>query len=125
MRFYTYGVLGRIVFRCIRVTPESARHATSRFSVTGQSFGALSSALDSGSPEMPSRRVSTQATPSAGSCLPCYSEVARTRLRRFTTALSAATAFSGGGDSRDMGSDGLGSAHGFGGSKLNGSAACS
>ena len=100
MRCYAYGVLGRIFFPCMRVTPESARHATFRFSATGQSFGARSSAFDSGSPEMPSCQVSTQATSYLGSCL-CYREVARTWLRRSATALSVATAFSGGGDSGD------------------------
>ena len=67
MRRFAYGVLGRISFPCMRITLESARHATSRFSATGPSFGELSSALDSGSPMMPSCQVLAQATPSVES----------------------------------------------------------
>ena len=73
MRVYAYGVLGRIFLPCRRVTPESARHATLWFSVQELSFGVPSSALDSWSPEMPSCRVSGQATSSARSS-PCYSQ---------------------------------------------------
>ena len=73
MRSVAYGVLGRICLPCRRVTPESTRHASSRFSAHEVSFVVPSSALDSWSPEMPSCRVSGQSTSSARSS-PCYSQ---------------------------------------------------
>ena len=97
MRCFAYGVLGRICFPCMRVTPESARHSTSRFLAAEVSFRSLSSAFSSGFQEMPSCQVSSQETPSAESC-PCYKKAARTRFSHSPSAFLAATAFSGDGE---------------------------
>ena len=93
-RSVAYGVLGRICFPRTRVTLESARQVTFRFSVLGWSFLVLSSASDSRSPEMPSCRVSRQAMPSVRSST-CYTKVARTRFGYSPAASSAATVISG------------------------------